>query len=263
MLKQKLKTLDKQVEKEQKKLEEAIAKATKKSLYSCREDAEKVAQDFIEANTKKANYHIVSYIIEEIISKATGRPAKDLSKQKLISKFKITFTLESKEGINQILFEKLRRECTFMLVSNDLGISAEELIKEYKTQSSVEVKFKQLKNDYFPNSLYVKKPERVEALMFLSLIGLQVCSLIEFVVRRELGKEEIFIRGRGNTKQYRPTFVTIIEKFDDIWSEVRIVNGKQKRVLMSGLLEDHRIILRCLGIEGKAFADTTFDSEWG
>lgn len=41
--------------------------------------------------------------------------------------------------------QQFEEACTFVLCSNDLSLNAEEILKEYKTQSSVEKKFQQIK----------------------------------------------------------------------------------------------------------------------
>jgi transposase len=45
-------------------------------------------------------------------------------------------------------------------------------MKEYKQQSSVELRFKFLKDPMFVDSLFLKTPERIEALGYVLLIAL-------------------------------------------------------------------------------------------
>jgi transposase len=65
-------------------------------------------------------------------------------------------------------------------------LTGEEILTEYKTQSSVEKKFQQLKSPHFVNSLYLDTPERIEALTYMILISMMILSIAEHVVRREL-----------------------------------------------------------------------------
>lgn len=43
----------------------------------------------------------------------------------------------------------------------------QNLSKKYKTQISVENRFKQLKSSHFINSMFIKNPKRIEALAYL------------------------------------------------------------------------------------------------
>ena len=58
--------------------------------------------------------------------------------------------------------EKIKKNfeeaCTFILCSNDLTLKAEDLLREYKTQISVEKEFQQLKSPHFVNSIYLDTP---------------------------------------------------------------------------------------------------------
>ena len=54
---------------------------------------------------------------------------------------------------------------------------------EYKILSSVEKKFQQLTSPEFINALFVKTPERVEALTFMILIGLMILSVSVKILR--------------------------------------------------------------------------------
>ncbi|EQB88554.1 hypothetical protein M918_03930 [Clostridium sp. BL8] len=143
-----------------------------------------------------------------------------------------------------------------MLVSTDLEISAEDILREYKTQSSVEKKFQQLKSPGFINSLFVKTPERVEALTYMMLITMMILSVIEHVVRRELKKEEAIVIGPGKIKMKRPTLKAIVDIFYNI--AVFAIKDKQgvKRVLKKPLNESQSKIMRYLGLDESIFTGT-------
>jgi len=248
MMKQKYQTIEKRTQKEKKSLSNKISKITKNPFFESEADAKKVGDDFVKTHEKKLKSHDVTYQVEEIKTPARGKKAKDPSKQKYTTKFRLDFTFEEKENLLELQYQLLMTECMFMLVSNDLSIDGEKMITEYKTQSSVEVKFRQLKNDYHPNSLYVKKPERVEALMYLSLIGLQVCSLIEHVVRGGLKDDAAFIRVSGNKKEFSPTFVQILNLLESGGRVLYWENGVEVRSLSKELTEDQLKILKYMGI---------------
>ena len=68
---------------------------------------------------------------------------------------------------------------------------------EYKTQSNVEKRFQQFKNPNFVNSLFLDKPERVEALAYLILLTIMMLSVMEQVVRKGLKEESETVVGTG------------------------------------------------------------------
>ena len=129
-----------------------------------------------------------------------------------------------------------------------------EILKEYKTQSSVEKKFQQLKSPEFINALFLKTPERVEALTYMILIGLMILSVMEYVVRRELSKEDDLIIGPGKIKMKRPTLRAIL----GIFEYVPIILVKQreycKRKLQRPLKDSQLKILNYLGLDEGIFA---------
>ena len=202
---QKAHTIDRQIEREYQQVSEWIKKEQSKLLLSCEADALKRKEEFENSKTNKLIYYQVDYQVPPLQQRAPGRAPKDPTLQKYETKYKLMLTLKERDNIKDIQIEKVLKESTFMLVSNDVNLTAEEMLKQYKTQSSVEVKFQQFKSRHFVNSLFVKKVERVEALMYLYLIALQVCSIVEYVIRRGLKCEGDYIIGRGRTKQYSPT----------------------------------------------------------
>jgi transposase len=145
-----------------------------------------------------------------------------------------------------------------VLASNDLDISAEEMLKEYKTQSSVEKKFQQLKSPEFINVLFVKTPERVEALTYMILIGLMILSVMEHVVRRELKKENEIILGPGKIKMTRPSLRAIMGIFEYVYVPVILVREKEKcrRLLQKPFKDSQLKILKYLGLDEGIFINS-------
>ena len=61
---------------------------------------------------------------------------------------------------------------------------AAALLREYKGQTSVEQRFHFLKDPAFVDAVFLKKPERIEALGFVMLLALLVFRCIERRVRQ-------------------------------------------------------------------------------
>ncbi len=82
--------------------------------------------------------------------------------------------------------QELERRSTFVLMTTvpRERLSARDLLREYKDQSPVERHFHFLKDPLFVDALYVKKPERVEALGYVLLMACLLYSLIERRLRQ-------------------------------------------------------------------------------
>jgi transposase len=246
----KKKTIEKQIKKERETIEK-FSKTYAKRAFACMEDANKEILKLTEKDLKKVKYHNISmnsYVIEK---KGRGRQPKDISKIKITQEYylQIEMTIDKEKVQNQ--FEKA---CTFVLCSNDLMLSAEEILREYKTQSGVEKKFQQLKSPHFVNSLYLETPERIEALTYLILISMMVLSIAEHVVRRELKAEGEKIIGPGKVKMVQPTLCAILDSFDiGIGVKVITLDGKKYRSLAKPLNESHKKMLRYLCIPENVF----------
>ena len=150
--------------------------------------------------------------------------------------------------------KQFEEACCFVLCSNDLNITAENLLKEYKTQSSVEKKFQQVKSPHFVNALYLDSPERIEALTYLILISMMLLSVAEYVVRREMKLSSEKILGPGKVKMTHPTLWAILEVFNvGIGVKVYFLNGKKHRCLARPLKENHKKLLEYLEIDENIF----------
>ena len=251
-------TIAREVEKEKERLEAEVKKAVKKALFTSKKDAHKYKKELkSKKSLKKLKYHDIVIKVVEVIKPAPGPKAKDSSKQKFITKYDVQIEFSEKEDIIDIQLQKLTQDCMFMLVTNDFTMTGEEMLKEYKKQSSVETKFKQLKNDFAPNSLYLKKPERVESLMYLILIGLQVSSVIEKVVRDGLAQDNDYLVINNNIKSEKPTFLKIIDLFDQVGRVIMIDDEKEKRFLSDKLTDSHKKVLRYLGLDERIFSGNT------
>jgi transposase len=80
--------------------------------------------------------------------------------------------------------EKLGR---FILASNDLSLDPETMLDYYKNQSAVEKGFRFLKDKSFRTSeVYLKKPERIEALSMVMVLTLLIYSVAEWLIRTRL-----------------------------------------------------------------------------
>ncbi len=93
--------------------------------------------------------------------------------------------------LNDAAVQKAKEKLScFVLVTNlDETNTAYEIVKEYKAQSHVETSFKFLKDPLFVGPIYLKKPERVEALAYVLLMALLIFGILERRAREAMKHE--------------------------------------------------------------------------
>lgn len=246
----KKRTIDKQIIKEKEVLLK-LEKTYLKRCFACEEDATAEISKLLNKELKKIKFHNVNLKLNVIEKNKRGRKPKDASKIEYIHEYYVNFDLKEDENKIKRQFEEA---CTFVLCSTDLSLTGEEILTEYKTQSSVEKKFQQLKSPHFVNSLYLDTPERIEALTYMILISMMVLSIAEYVVRRELKATGKKIIGPGGVKMSQPTLWAILLIFSvGIGVKVLSINGKKYRSLARPLKDNHKRILECLSIPESIF----------
>jgi len=246
----KVKSTEKKVKTEQDHLDREIKKYQKR-IFACLDDAERERALLQTKRLLKANFHEVTIVPKLVEKKRPGRPSLDPSKNLTTTEYQLCITYQRDEALIQ---ERIRMESTFVLVSNDLNLSAEAMLLEYKTQSSVEKRFQQLKNPHFVNSLFLDKPERVEALAYLVLLTIMMLSVMEQVVRKGLKEENETVIGTGKKVKIQPTQLMILRIFYSVLYQVYIVNGKKIRRLLTSLNDSQAKIVRYLEIPESTFA---------
>lgn len=122
--------------------------------------------------------------------------------------------------LNEEVYEHAKQKAScFVLITNihDAGeYPADKVLLEYKEQSCVELSFKAIKEPEFVGAMYVKKPERLEALAYVVLLAALVRAVMQRRARRyaEATDEPLPIPGKRTSM--RPTARMILDSFDTI-----------------------------------------------
>ena len=221
-------TVEKQTLKENQKIQKLAESENKKKPYAWLKDAEEAVKR-AEKSIGKPAYLDVSVTISEISVQKKGRPRKDNSEPAMRTKFQVGVTVTPKEGAQELKESKVDRECVFVLATNDFNITGEEMLRKYKTQNQVEVRFHQFKSRHFLNVIFLKKTERIEVLMYLYLIGLQACTVVEHVVRKGLVEDGTSITEISTRlKKEKSNFCTIFEVFRLAMRQIRSYEGQKR-----------------------------------
>jgi hypothetical protein len=76
--------------------------------------------------------------MDEITVKRRGRPSKTPEKDVVKTTFDLVIDLQKD---NENIENAITKECIFDVVSTEMAMSADTILREYKTQSSLERKF--------------------------------------------------------------------------------------------------------------------------
>jgi len=223
--------------KEEKKFDEKILKELEiagKSLkklsnreFACEADARMAAEQWLKENE---SYEFKKL---EITTKARrfenkkGRPRKHEEVQTF---YLIEAEIKPDQGKVQERRTKLGR---FILATNDLELTPDQLLKYYKEQGTVERGFRFLKDKSFRVSeVYLKKESRIEALAMVMVLCLLLYSIAEWKLRTRLEEAKEAIRNQVKKKTQTPTMKWVFFKFRRITELVIEIEGKRiKKVL--------------------------------
>ncbi len=212
-------------------------------MFACEADAHKAVQIFI----KKLKYHIANYTIEvQNYYGQKGRPDKNQTPVK--QEWKVLGSLV----INpEAVCEAQSRKGFFIIATNEMDIdkiSKQQLLDVYKSQGvSVERGFRFLKDPmFYAESLYLKLPKRIMALIMVMGLSLLVYSLAEKKLREVLSTKELTVKDQKKRPTSRPTIRWVFQKFEDVLM-LYIFEFEKLKEIQCDLTEDQITIIKCLG----------------
>lgn len=142
----------------------------------------------------------------------------------------------------------------FPLITNT-GIEPCEVLRNYKKQPYLEKRMYTTKSILDVAPVFLKRPERIEALMFLYFVALMIVSLIERRIRKNLEEEAIEslpIRPQG-MKCKKPTWNNIKYFYRNVHIVVVKQNEKIIESTIKGMTENHLLIARLLDVPTKKY----------
>ena len=231
------KTLKRRLDKESEQAQKSLRKLGRQHFH-CQEDALEAAEQW----QKQWKWHHLDSIQVKKNKKhdQAGRPSASSSPE-------IQYTIEAELQVNEASWEdEVFRRSLFILATNqeiDSTKEEAELLQTYKEQHSVERGFRFIKDpNIVASSFYVKKPERVEALLFVMATCLLVYSALEYRIRQALKKEDKSVPDQKGKPTRKPTARWVFQLFVGI-HVLALPDGKK---LILNLKEEHRDILAVL-----------------
>jgi len=222
--KRKAKSLERELVAERERLGKEAAVLANQRFF-CREDAEAAGQAWLKENS--AGFHSLSLTVSETREQRKrarrGRPRRDEDPE-----WEAFYQLQVEIGprLEERVQAEQERRSAFVLIT-DLApeeFPADRLLLEYKAQTSVEQRFRFLKDPSFVDAFYLQKPERVEALGYVMMLAALVFSLLERRIRRS--EQPLVTPARGPLKN--PTGREILQ---NIKSAMVTVTGRLERRL--------------------------------
>jgi transposase len=157
---------------------------------------------------------------------------------------KITYKVQASLVSDRSVIEKeTKRAGRFVLATNVLDseeFSNDDMLAEYKAQQSAERGFSFLKDPlFFTDSIFLKSPERVEALAMLMGLCLLVYTLAQRQLRQALKQSQSRLKNQLGKLTERPTLRWIFQCFQSV--HLLMVNGSRQ---ISNLTSERLEILR-------------------
>lgn len=181
-----------------------------------------------------------------------GRPTKDTRYRKIEKKC-YGFTWEHDQ---QAIRYAARCDGIFPLITNRKD-PAKEILKIYKFQPRLERRHSQLKSVYDVRPVFLKNPERIEALLFLYFIALLIDGLVERETRQAMKDQKldtvpIYPEARACR---RPTAEKVFDLFRDVRLH-RVITPGHTQYLPDQLSPVQRQVLELLKLPIDKFFET-------
>jgi transposase len=196
--------------------------------------------------TEFLRVHIEEVSVETFRQHHRGRPGPDTHYRKQVRRrFDLKYEID-----HQQLSGAERLDGVFPLVSNDVQLSALQLLHAYKHQPLIEKRFEQMKTDFAVAPVWLKKVERIDALLGVYFLALLTEALIERELRQAMKREGLdtlpmYPEGRACRC---PTVRRLIDVFDSIQRHEIHQPGQPPTVTVTELTPLQRQLLQLLRI---------------
>jgi transposase len=152
-------------------------------FFQCEPDAKEAIKKFQESS--KTGFYTLKFEIVSIIQekKRRGPKPKNPRPEEYITVYQVKIkTIIPNDGKIEAF---KRKEESFVLITSvsEDELSDRDVLKKYKSQGNVERTFSRLKRPLMVNTLFVKTPQRIEAIMALVYIALLFQSIMQSMAR--------------------------------------------------------------------------------
>jgi transposase len=228
-------------------LEATVHEATQQE-YFCHADAEAAA---VKLRALPSAYHWIEVMVEEHPKYGPGRPSQKQPRVVKALRYGLKATLHER---TEVIARKTQETGCFVLLTNvpttgDMAHQARNVLRAYKEQHGIEQNFAFLKDPLIVNSLFLKKPERIEALGLVLLLALLIWRLIERSLRIHVETTGNALPGWDKKETTRPTAFMMMTKF----ANVMVLKVGPQRHLAQALSAVQQQYLAALGVSASCF----------
>jgi transposase len=211
--------------------------------FACEPDARIAAEKWLEDHPGYRFSSLDITTVSRKMEKKRGRPKND---EPVVLSYLVDAEIELDPQAVERERQKLGR---FVLATNDTGISADELLANYKGQGAVERGFRFLKDKSFRVAeVFLKKVSRIQALAMIMVLCLFIYSITEFRLRRELKRSGETVTSQTKKQTQRPTMKWTFFLFRRV-REFVVVEDRRRMKRVTNLNEELWKILGLLGRE--------------
>src|SRR5919108_4351333 len=191
---------------------QTAARAAEQQEYFCRADADAAAARL---RAVSAAYHWLEVAVEERLVYGRGRPSAHKPRPITARRYRLKTAISPQTERMARMEEEAG---CFVLLTNvptagDMAQSARDILTVYKEQHGTEQNYGFLKDPVLVNSLFLKKPERIEALGLVLLLALLIWRLMERALRRHVDTTRTPLPGWDKKATERPTAFMMVTKF--------------------------------------------------
>jgi transposase len=228
---------------------EATVREAAHQEYFCRADAEAAAAKL---RAQQSAYHRVAVRVEEHPKYGPGRPSQTQPRMVKAVRYGLQVTLHERA---EVIARKVQELGCFVLLTNvptegEMAHSAGEVLRAYKAQHVVEQNFAFLKDPVIGNSLFLKKPEHIEALGLVLLLALLLWRLVERALRLHGETTGSTLTGWDKKETQKPTAFMMMTKF----AAVIVVKVGAYRQLAQPFSVVQQSSLSALGVSASSFS---------
>ena len=172
-----------------------------------------------------------------------GRPSKTSQASRVTVQLELILASQA-----SALLEATWRGSLFVLATNELEtnvLTDSMVLLEYKGQEKVESGFKFLKDPMFlASTMFLKKIERIMALLMVMTVCLLVYAALEYRIRRTLEVNQVSVPDQKGKPTVSPTTRWVFALMTDV--HLLSITGQQ-RVLTLNLRSEIRVLLELMG----------------
>tara|TARA_B110000908_G_C10149058_1_gene400456 strand:- start:31 stop:1095 length:1065 start_codon:yes stop_codon:yes gene_type:complete len=206
--------------------------------FACAQDAQAAV---VKWQNKQAVCNVSAQVTEIAVYASAGRPKRDELPTRI--EYQITGALYTPLASRLTALQQLG---LFIIATNDVSdeLDTASLLSRYKAQQNVEKGFRFLKSpDFLTSAIYLKKPERIEALLMVMTSCLMVYASLEHQIRKTLKDNACYFPDQKKKPSQTPTTRWVFQCFENI----TVLYQAEQIPLVMNLKERQHIIINCLG----------------